>query len=217
MKIHWLGHSAFRLTDNTGTSIITDPFDRSVGYDMAQVCADAITSSHGHSDHNYYKGVKGNPVIIDRAGSFNVGDISVRSTLSDHDPDGGKLRGKNRIYSFRIDGVTVCHMGDIGEACSPELIEQLMPVNILLLPVGGTYTIDATEAKEYVDRMMPDVVIPMHYKTERTAYPIDKVDAFLRLFDRNAIIEEDTDTLEFDRSDFNGAGTKIIVPKRYLG
>ncbi|MDE7395843.1 MAG: MBL fold metallo-hydrolase [Clostridiales bacterium] len=217
MKIQWLGHSAFRLTDSTGASIITDPFDRSVGYDMPCLCADAIASSHGHGDHNFFQGVKGNPVIIDRAGSFNVGGISVRSFLSDHDPVGGKLRGKNLIFNFRLDGVSVCHMGDIGEACTREIIEPLIPVNILLIPVGGTYTIDAGEAKEYVDRMKPDVVIPMHYKTEHTAYPIDKVDAFLRLFDSDAIAEEDTDTLEFNASDFNGKKTKIIVPKRYLG
>lgn len=216
MKIQWLGHSAFRLTESRGTSIITDPFDRSVGYDIPYLCADAITSSHGHGDHNYFRGVKGNPVIIDRVGSFDVGGISVHGILTDHDPDGGRLRGKNIIYNFRLDGVTVCHMGDIGEACSPELVGQLMPVNILLIPVGGTYTIDAIQAKEYVDRMKPDVVIPMHYKIERTAYPIDKADAFLHLFDGKAVTESNTDTLEFSPSDFNGRKTKIILPARYM-
>lgn len=218
MKIQWLGHSAFRLTESTGASIITDPFDpQTVGYGMAYLRCDAITSSHGHSDHNNFKGVKGTPIIINQSGSFDVNGIAVHSILTNHDPEKGAKRGKNIVYKFRLDGVTVCHMGDIGEPCTPELIEQLIPVNILLLPVGGNYTVDAEQAKEYVDHIMPDVVIPMHYKTKHTELDIDKLDAFLRLFDDDCIVEEESDTLEFDRYDFDGAGTKIIVPQRYKG
>ena len=218
MKIQWLGHSAFRLTESTGASVITDPFDPSaVGYGMAYLPCDAITSSHGHSDHNNFKGVKGNPVIINQTGTFDVNGIKIHSVMSSHDDQDGNARGKNIIYHFRLDGVTVCHMGDIGEICTPELIEQLIPVNILLIPVGGNYTVDAEQAKEYVDRMMPDVVIPMHYKTKHTDYDIDKVDNFLRLFESDVIVEESGDTLEFDRYDFDGDSTRIIVPKRYKG
>lgn len=218
MKIQWLGHSAFRLTESTGASIITDPFDPSaVGYGMAYLPCDAVTSSHGHSDHNNFKGVKGNPVIINQPGTFDVNGIKVHSVQCFHDDSEGAKRGKNLIYLFRLDGVTVCHMGDVGEECTPELIEQLIPVNILLLPVGGNYTIDAEQAKEYVDRIMPDVVIPMHYKTKHTDYDIDKVENFLRLFDDDSVIEEEGDTLEFDRYDFDGDSTKIIVPKRFKG
>ena len=218
MKIQWLGHSAFRLTESTGASVITDPFDPSaVGYGMAYLPCDAITSSHGHSDHNNFRGVKGNPVIINQPGTFNVNGIGVNSVMSHHDPEKGSLRGKNIIYKFRLDGVTVCHMGDIGEECTPELIEQLIPVNILLIPVGGNYTIDAEQAKEYVDHIMPDVVIPMHYKTKHTDYDIDKVDNFLRLFEDESIVENESDTLEFDRYDFDGDNTKVIVPKRFKG
>ena len=218
MKIQWLGHSSFRLTESTGASVITDPFDPSaVGYGMAYLPCDAITSSHGHSDHNNFRGVKGNPVIINQAGTFDVNGIKIHSVLSNHDPEDGALRGKNLIYEFRLDGVSVCHMGDIGEPCTPELVEQLIPVNILLLPVGGNFTIDAEQAKEYVDHIMPDVVIPMHYKTKLTDYDIDKVDNFLRLFESDVIVEESGDTLEFDRYDFDGDSTRIIVPKRYKG
>lgn len=218
MKIQWLGHSAFRLTESTGASIITDPFEASaVGYGMAYLPCDAITSSHGHRDHNNFRGVKGNPIIINQAGTFDVNGIAIHSVLSNHDEEEGAKRGKNIIYHFRLDGVTVCHMGDIGEPCTPELIEQLIPVNILLLPVGGNYTIDAEAAKEYVDHIMPDVVIPMHYKTKHTDYDIDKVENFLRLFDDEQIVEETGDTLEFDRYDFDGDSTKIIVPKRFKG
>ncbi len=218
MKIQWLGHSAFRLTESTGASVITDPFDpAAVGYGMAYLPCDAITSSHGHSDHNNFKGVKGNPVIINQTGTFDVHGIKIHSVQCYHDSAEGALRGKNIMYQFRLDGVTVCHMGDVGEECTPELIEQLIPVNVLLIPVGGNYTIDAEQAKEYVDRIMPDVVIPMHYKTKHTDYDIDKVESFLRLFDDECIVEENADTLEFDRYDFDGNSTRIIVPKRFKG
>lgn len=217
MKIEWLGHSAFRLTESTGSSIVTDPFDGAVvGYDMTHVEADAVTSSHGHADHNYLAPVKA-PVVIDETGSFDVNGIAVNGILTNHDPEEGALRGKNTVYKYRLDGVTVCHLGDIGESCSAELIEQLIPVNILLIPVGGNYTIDADQAKEYVDNIMPDVVIPMHYKTKRTELDIDKVDGFLRLFDDEQIVEADSTTLEFDRYDFDGDSTKVIVPKRLKG
>ena len=218
MKIQWLGHSSFKLTESTGSSIITDPFDpSSVGYGMAYLNCDAITSSHGHSDHNNFRGVKGNPVIINQLGSFDVNGIKVSSVASYHDSEEGAHRGKNIIYRFRLDGINVCHLGDIGEECSPELTEQLIPVNILLIPVGGTFTIDAEQAKEYVDKIMPDVVIPMHYKTKHTDYDIDKVDKFLKLFDDENVVETDEDTLDFDRYDFDGDTTRVIVPKRYKG
>ena len=218
MKIQWLGHSAFKLTESTGSSIITDPFDPAmVGYGMAYLTCDAITSSHGHGDHNNFRGVKGNPIIINQPGSFEVNGIKVSSVASYHDGEEGASRGKNIIYRFRLDGINVCHLGDIGEECTPELTEQLIPVNILLIPVGGTFTIDAEQAKEYVDKIMPDVVIPMHYKTKHTDFDIDKVDKFLKLFDDENVIETNDDTLDFDRYDFDGDTTKVIVPKRFKG
>lgn len=218
MKIQWLGHSAFRLTESTGSSIITDPFMPSVvGYAMPYITADTVTLSHNHNDHNFVEGVKGKPKVISETGTFDMGGIAVQGIAASHDPEQGALRGQNIIYKFRLDGVTVCHMGDIGEPCTAELIEQLIPVNILLIPVGGNYTVDAEEAKEYVDNIMPDVVIPMHYKTKHTDLDIEKLDGFLRLFDDDQIVELDSDCLEFDRYDFDGDSTKILVPKRYKG
>lgn len=218
MKIQWLGHSAFKLTESTGASIITDPFDpAAVGYGMAYLPCDAISSSHGHSDHNNFKGVKGNPVIINQPGTFDIKGIQVHSVGSYHDDCNGDERGGNIIYKFRLDGVTVCHLGDIGEKCTPELIEQLIPVNILLIPVGGKFTIDSDTAVDYIDRIMPDVVIPMHYKTKHTDYDIDKVDLFVKQFEDDIIERPETSTMEFDRYDFDGSKTRIIIPTRYKG
>lgn len=218
MKIQWLGHSCFRLIESTGNSVVTDPFKPSaVGYGMAYTSADAVTVSHPHDDHNFIEGVKGNPAVIDTVGNHDFMGISAYGVTSFHDDEEGRKHGANIIYKFSLDGVTVCHLGDIGEPCSPELIEQLFPVNVLLLPVGGNYTVDAEQAKEYVERIMPDVVLPMHYKTKHCEMDIDKLDNFLRLFDDENIVYADTHTLEFDRSDFTGEITKIIVPLRYKG
>lgn len=218
MKIQWLGHSCFRLTESTGTAVITDPFKPSaVGYGMAYLPCDAVTISHSHTDHNYLEGVKGHPLVIDTVGNHDFKGISVSGIQSFHDNEEGKQRGKNVVYRFSLDGVIVCHLGDIGEACSPELVEQILPVNVLLLPIGGNYTVDAEEAKEYVKHIMPDVVIPMHYKTKSCEIDIDRLDNFLKLFEDENIHHTHETELEFDRADFDGESTKIIVPKRYKG
>ena len=105
-------------------------------------------------------------------------------------------------------------MGDLGEECSSELLEMILPVNILLIPVGGTYTVDAELAKEYVDRIMPEIVIPMHYKTRSLNLDLDKADAFLDLFDDEETEISGLDTLEFSREDLTEEKTKIILMER---
>lgn len=213
MIIEYLGHSCFRLTESTGTSIVCDPYG-DVGYDMPETQADAVTVSHHHFDHDNTAAVGGKPVIIDRECSYELPGVDVNAVKSFHDGQRGKLRGENVIFKFRMDGIDVCHLGDLGEACSAELIDLILPVNVLLIPVGGNYTIDAEMAKEYVDRIMPDIVIPMHYRSKGCKIDIDKADEFLRLFDGENVEELDGDTLELMRSDLSGGETKVVVLKR---
>lgn len=217
MKLQWLGHSSFLLKESTGTAIITDPFDKKItGYEMPRIHADIVTSSHNHADHNYFKGVKGSPIIIDKTGVVDIAGVQITSIPSFHDDEQGQRRGKNHIFKFRIDGIDVCHLGDIGQEVSAELTDQLMPVNILLIPVGGHYTINAEQAYDYVKMLMPDVVIPMHYKTPESQLDIDKVESFVRLFEDEAVFFAEEDILEFERDDFEGNLTKVIIPKRLL-
>jgi len=211
MKIQWLGHSCFRLEESTGTSIIIDPYHPYVGYEMPKVKADVVTMSHGHKDHSYLGSIEGNPQIIDKAGFYEVGGVHMYSQKSYHDDEKGAKRGENLIFKYRLDGVDICHMGDIGEECNPMLVEKLMPIDVLMIPVGGTYTIDAEQAKEYIDKLMPDIVLPMHYKTKDCEFDIDRLDNFLDLFDEKDIIYMETDTLEYDRADFDGQDTKIVI------
>ena len=210
MKIEYLGHSSFKLTESTGTSVVCDPYDSSVGFKMNKVNADVVTISHGHYDHNNSKAVGGNPLILDKECSYDLHGVEIDAIKSFHDKQRGKKRGENLIFKFRMDGIDICHLGDLGEECSSELIDLLLPVNVLLIPVGGTYTMTAEMAKEYVDRIMPDIVIPMHYKSKDCKLDISKADEFLDLFDEECVEEVEGNELELMRSDFEG-GTRVIV------
>ena len=214
MIIEYLGHSCFKLTESTGTTIVCDPYSGdAVGYSMPKVEADVVTVSHHHSDHDVTGNIGGKPVIIDKEENYDSDGVEINSIKSFHDANRGKKRGENLIFKFRMDGIDVCHLGDLGEQCSSDLIETLLPVNVLLIPVGGNYTIDAEMAKEYVDRIMPDIVIPMHYRTKDCTLDVDKVDEFLKLFDEDIIEEAEGNAIELSRTDLSGE-TKIVVLRR---
>ena len=213
MKIEYLGHSCFKLTESTGTSIVCDPYSDEIGYAMRRVSGDAVTVSHGHYDHNAVQNVDGAPLLIDGGQNNGLAGVEINSIKSFHDTSRGKKRGENTIFKFRMDGIDVCHLGDLGEKCSSDLIETLLPVDVLLIPVGGTYTIDAEMAKEYVDRIMPDIVIPMHYRTRDCKLDIDRVDEFTGLFDSDSVEESEKCGIELSRKDLTGE-TRIIVLKR---
>lgn len=216
MEIKYLGHSCFVLTESTGTTVVTDPYNN-IGIKMPPVKADAVTVSHSHFDHNNIRAVskKGAKLtVIEKEGNYDLPGVEITGIKSYHDDVQGKKRGENVIYKYRMDGLSICHMGDIGEECTSELLEMLLPVNILLIPVGGTYTIDAEKAKEYVDRIMPEIVIPMHYKQKGVRMDIDKPDAFLDLFDEEEVEVCEDSTLEFFRDDLTDESTKIILMEK---
>ncbi len=214
MKIKYLGHSCFQLTESTETSIVTDPYDSAIGYDMPSVMANGVTVSHQHYDHNAVANVAGNPTVIDKEGTYDFMGVEITSIKAFHDNCRGKKRGENIIFKFVMDGLDICHLGDLGEACSTDLIEMILPVNVLLIPVGGNYTIDATLAKEYVDRIMPDIVIPMHYRNKNSKLDIDKVYEFINLFDDDCVEISEESEIELFKSDLQGDKTKIIVLRR---
>lgn len=184
MKIEYLGHSCFRIRTNDGVIIVTDPYT-GVGYSLpTDLRADVVTVSHGHFDHNYTNALQGTYVLISETGTYTTNGITVTGIVSDHDPLGGTLRGKNIIYKITADGVTVCHLGDLGEACNQDLLANIGKVDILLVPVGGNYTIDASQAKEYVERICPKIAIPMHYRPQDGTIDITDATAFLSLYDK---------------------------------
>lgn len=208
MKIKWLGHACFKLTAEDGTTIVTDPFDDSVGYPMPDVRADIVTSSHSHFDHNYFKAVKGKFEIVDRTGEHNIKGIKIKGISTFHDEEQGAKRGKNIVFIFEIDGVRVCHMGDLGHVLTEKQVNEIGPVDVLLIPVGGYYTIDAKQAVEVMKQLNPMITIPMHYKTEYIDFPIDTVDNFLKLTNGEQIPSSE---LEVKKEDLEGQARVIAL------
>lgn len=213
MKIRYLGHSCFFLADSAGTSIVTDPFE-SVGFPMPAVSADAVTVSHQHFDHNNVSAVGGAPTVFDREGNYKLGEVKISAFSSFHDEVNGQKRGRNLIFKFHMDDLNVCHLGDLGEDCSPALIKKLSPVDVLLIPVGGNYTIDAVRAKEYVDRLKPAYVIPMHYKVLGLEIDIAPVDGFVSLFPGECVRRLGACETELVKSSISHEGTKLILMER---
>lgn len=186
MKVRYLGHACLEFTSNEGVKVITDPYTK-VGYELPKgLTADIVTVSHSHFDHNNTQAVKAS-AVINEIGSFSVCGIEIYGISSFHDPKQGALRGNNVIYKIKMDGLTLCHMGDIGEECSQALVEKIGEVDVLCVPVGGTYTVDALGAKKYIDCIKPKAVIPMHYKPEDGALDIAGAEAFIRLYPQKEV------------------------------
>lgn len=180
MKITYLAHACFLMTAADGTRLITDPYDQSVGYRMPGESADVVSSSHSHFDHAFFQGVKGSFVKVTSPQEQLVNGIRVRGVRTAHDEAGGKKRGENIIFVFTIDDMQVVHCGDLGHTLTQSQIDQTGPVDVLMVPVGGYFTIDAGEAARVVDSLHPRLVIPMHYKTQSISFPIAPVDEFIK-------------------------------------
>lgn len=198
MKIQYLGHSCFRLISDMGTTVVCDPYNTDmVGLQMPAVRCDAVTVSHRHNDHDCMDNIINNPAVLDCEVTCCADDIAISTLPTYHDGEKGANRGGNLVFVFSIDGLKAVHMGDIG-CLDDELARKICGCDVLLLPVGGVYTIDAQEAKWYVDRINPKIVIPMHYGTDRHKFKLDGIDKFLSLFDKRQIqvIQNDSLTLQ---------------------
>ena len=179
MEITWLGQSCFRIKTTHGI-VITDPCSPETGYPLGKITARIVTVSHAHKDHNYTQGVGGEFKIIYRPGEYEISDILIFGVATFHDAEAGKLRGKNVVYRIETDDLSVCHLGDLGHALSAAQVEQLDNCDVLLIPVGGGSTINATEAAAIVRQLAPKVAIPMHYKTPQSKNTLEPVDRFLQ-------------------------------------
>lgn len=167
MEISHLGHSSFKLRGKNVT-LITDPFDPAmVGLKFPKLEADIVTISHDHNDHNFIKEISGNPLIINGPGEYEVKGADIIGLASFHDNQKGKLRGKNTIYRISLDDVSLVHLGDLGHELDDRDIEALDGIDILLIPVGGFFTISASEAMAVISKLEPNIIIPMHYLTEK--------------------------------------------------
>jgi len=212
MKIKWNGHASFTITASDGTVIVTDPYDPSgyggvLTYDQVKDKADGVLVSHDHADHNYVKGLPGSPEVI--KGSGRVKDIKVKGIPTYHDESGGSERGENTIFVFAVDGMNICFAGDLGHPLSNEQIKAIGPLDLLLIPVGGTYTVDADGAAKIAEALNPKLIIPMHFKTDKCALPISEVDGFLEKMPKVNQLKQSE--IELSQDKLPDAGTEVWV------
>lgn len=186
MILRWYGHDWFTLTLENGKVIATDPH-AGLSYPEPSLRADVCTVSHHHYDHDAVSKLRGSPMVIDRPGRYHPLDgVEIVGVETAHDDAGGQKRGQNVVFSIRAEGLNVVHLGDLGHLLDQKQRSALGSVDVLLVPVGGTYTIDAKQAVEQVGRLRPKVAVPMHYQTAGSK-GIDIADEteFLRLMDAN--------------------------------
>ncbi len=188
MDIIYLGHASFKLRGKNA-SVVTDPYDSKVGFPFSRISSDVVTVSHDHFDHNNFSAVSGTarreePFVIAHPGEYEVAGISVFGIASYHDAKEGAERGVNTIFVLRVDDLNIAHLGDLGHVLTDQQTEEIGEIDVLLLPVGGVYTIGPKEATEVISQLQPSIVIPMHYKTKKhdlkAFKEVAEVDAFLR-------------------------------------
>ncbi len=181
MIIKWLGHSCFLVTSAAGVRVVTDPYSIGSGINYSPVAeaADVVVISHEHHDHNAAWAVQGEPEIVRGVGTKTVRGIQFKGIATHHDKSGGGERGNNTVFRFTVDGVRLCHLGDLGHLLTRTQCAEIGEVDILFVPVGGFFTIDADDATRVCDQLRPKVTIPMHFKTPKCDYTIGVVDDFV--------------------------------------
>ncbi len=179
MEVTWLGHSCFRLKGKEAT-VITDPCHPDYGYSLPKLQADIVTLSHSHPGHCYVEGIGGNPKIIKGPGEYEVKGVFITGAATFHDAERGEKRGKNTVYILEMDGITLCHLGDLGHLPAPELMAEMGDIQVLMLPVGGVSTFAVSVAVEFVKHITPRIALPMHYKTPKSTKELEPVDRFIK-------------------------------------
>jgi len=179
MEISWLGHSCFKIRGKQST-VITDPYPPDLGYSLGKPTAHIVTVSHRHPGHSYIQGIGGEPRLVTGPGEYEINGVLITGIATFHDRERGQTKGKNTVYLMEVDEVSVCHLGDLGHVLTAEQVEEIDDVDVLLLPVGGVSTINASMAAEIVRQLDTRAVVPMHYKTEALSWELEPVDRFLK-------------------------------------
>lgn len=192
MKIKWYGHSAFKITTDKGARIIIDPYKSSalggpIAYGVINDEADIVLTSHDHGDHNYVNDIEGKFVHIKEAGQHEERGAIIKAIPTFHDNSKGRERGTNLVFVVSAEDIVVAHLGDLGHTLDDSTLQSIGKVDVLLLPVGGRFTIDSKEATKVMNDIDPVITIPMHYKTESIGLPIEGLEGFIK--DKKAVKE----------------------------
>jgi len=210
MKIEWLGHACFLIISRGGLRVITDPYavGGGINYSPIRETADIVLISHDHGDHNNVSAVQGKPDVIKGSGTTIVEGIPFRGVATSHDASQGQQRGLNTVFCFTMDDLALCHLGDLGHVLSAGQVTEIGAVDILFVPVGGFFTIDAVVASQVCDQLKPRIAIPMHFKTPKCTYPIAGVEDFLK--GKKGARKVVGNEVEFEREDLP-TGIEIVL------
>lgn len=211
MRIKYYGQSCFGLTSANGTTIITDPYGSGIGLSVPELSAEIVTVSHGHFDHNNLSAVKAGFACFDKPGIFENSGVSVEGFASFHDDCRGKKRGANVIFFFVIDGLRICHLGDLGHVPDKKLLGAIGKPDVMMIPVGEVYTFSAEDAAETAKLIASRVVIPMHYKLPGLKAGLNGPEKFLALAGGGE--KTGSDVFDIDESDDKN-GIVVLEPKR---
>lgn len=220
MHIIWHGQSCFQIivpkTKNGQVAIVIDPFSKDIGLRLPKLEADVLLVTHDHSDHNNAKEVLGvggkEPFLITGPGEYEIKEIYIQGISAFHDNFQGKDRGKSTIYIVEAEEIKICHLGDIGQKeLTPEQLEKIGGVDVLLIPVGGVYTVSAKEASEIINQIEPRIVIPMHYHVPKLKIKLEGVDKFLKIMGVKSIIPQNK--LLIKKKDLPAEDMQVVVLK----
>lgn len=215
MIIKWLGHSCFLITSKEGLRIIVDPYTvgQGINYSPIGEAADIVIVSHEHFDHNNVSAVPGKPELVKGSGTKTAQGTQFRGIATYHDTSRGRQRGVNTVFCFSVDDIKLCHLGDLGHLLNQGQIDEIGAVDILFIPVGGFYTIDAADASRVCDQLKPKVAIPMHFRTPKCDFPISGSGDFIR--GKKDVKKMDSSQVELKLGELPAA-TEILVLKPAL-
>lgn len=212
MNINWRGQSCFQISSNGNVNLVIDPFSEDIGLKLPKMEADVLLVTHQHDDHNNVKAIGGNPFVIQGPGEYDIKDFFVQGIHSFHDDVSGKERGANTIYTIEggPEDIKLCHLGDLGQKeLTAEQIEKIGEVDILMIPVGGVFTLSAKEAVNVMAQIEPRITIPMHYQLPKLKIKINGVEDFLK--ELGIKKPESLAKLSIKKKDISPEEAKVII------
>lgn len=215
-KITWAGQSCFQISVSTGKesqmNVVIDPYGDRIGLKNPNFESEILLITHDHEDHNNSKGVKGDPFIITGPGEYEVGGVFIKGIQSFHDDAQGKERGRNTMYALEAEGIRWCHLGDLGQKqLTDEQVNTIGSVDVLMIPVGGTYTIDGHEAVKIIGQIDPKIVIPMHYAIPKLTVDLDGVETFLKSMGKSSLEAQDKLVVKVSSLPKDGSSEVVLL------